>query len=371
MKLPTPSKEELLRSKQLTDIIKHEIAQQHGWISFAKYMELALYAQDLGYYVADSVKFGKDGDFVTAPEISTLFGKTLAHKFAQQKERQQHILEFGAGSGALCHDILLELASLQQLPQNYYIIEASPNLIARQQSFLQQKLSQEIFAKITWLNTLPSTKSSAFVIANEILDAMPVQLFKIQAGNLLEVGVSVDKTHDSLMLQSHAPSLQLQQYLQQHLQQVLAEITEYSSECNLFVDNWLHDISDFLAQGSRVLILDYGFVREQYYHPERNSGTLMCHYRHTAHPDPLLYPGLQDITAHVDFTHVMHAAKQANLKIADFASQADFLLDNDVLSLVESMDYNSAQYLQYSQQLKTLLMPHEMGELIKVLELSK
>jgi SAM-dependent MidA family methyltransferase len=369
--LPAPDANALAHSNQLLQLIKQEIAQQKGVISFARFMELALYAPGLGYYSAGGQKFGAMGDFVTAPEISPLFARCLACQCQQVLAEVQggDILEFGAGSGVMAADLLLELERLNCLPAHYFILEVSADLQKRQQEKLQQSIPH-LFKRVVWLTSLPATPLRGIILANEVLDAMPVHRFVLENKQIKEIGVAwederlVDKQMESVT----PPLLMAVAKLQQ---EVLSEVSYYSSEINLLLPGWLQSVSTILQQGL-VLLIDYGFVSAEFYHPERYMGTLMCHYRHQGHTDPFWLPGLQDITAHVDFTAVAEAAHAAGFAISGYTSQAAFLLDCGLLMLAEkSVGQNLTNQLRLSQQIQKLTAPHEMGELFKVLALTK
>lgn len=370
--LPTPPKQLLEHSNKLIKIIQNSLLKNNNLLSFNQYMNLALYHPVYGYYSSNLPKFGNSGDFVTAPLISSLFGKTIANCFiANNINNNLSILEFGAGSGKLCLDILQQLESQNNLPNKYYILELSPYLIQQQQQLLQ-RLPDNIYKKITWLNKLPSNKLDVFVIANEVLDAMPINLFQYDHKNnkLLEkyVRLDTDTYHFEFCLQP--PSRLLNDFYHNYLQNIIPG-QNYSSECNLYLNQWLEDIIKIINTGY-ILLIDYGFTNNIYYHPDRNNGTLMCHYKHYAHTDPFIYPGLQDITAHVDFSIVIDfVTKNNHLEIEYFDNQANFLMDNDILSLLEKININSKEYLEKSQELKKLIFPHEMGELFKVIMLKK
>lgn len=348
----------------LFELIIAEI-KLHGPITFARYMELALYAPGLGYYSAGAKKFGADGDFVTAPEISPLFSKCIAYQCQQilTELNGSDILEIGAGSGAMATDILLELEKLNALPQHYYILEISADLKQRQQELLKHKIPH-LFNKVIWLDSLSNLQLSGVILANEVLDAMPVHKFKIDH-SIKEF--YVDYKNDELCWHLDKPS---SAQLIKAIEQLGSELAEgYESEINLLIKPWIKSLSNVLKSGL-ILLLDYGFPRHEYYHPDRNQGTLMCHYQHQAHSNPLLNPGLQDITAHVDFTAVAEAADTCDLNVAGYTNQANFLVNCGLLNLIADNSDPTTQW-QVSQQIKKLLMPSEMGELIKAIALTR
>ena len=347
--------------------------QNGGWIPFDQYMQMALYTPGLGYYSGNLAKFGAQGDFITAPEMGDLFAKCLAIQVAEilKNLKQGVLLEFGAGSGALAADLLNELAILDALPELYLILDLSGDLRARQEETIKARAGKH-FARVKWLNSLPE-HFSGVVIANEVLDAMPVRVFEQDASDaVVEMGVGagdadagkgespirwVARTADpELAAAVHALGLQF-------------DGTSYRSEVSFQASAWVQSLAEELDQGV-VLLIDYGFREAEYYHPDRTQGTLMCHYQHRAHPDPFYEPGEQDITAHVDFTAIALAAKHAGFDLAGYATQGAFLLSTGLLEQIP-LDATVKQQLELAQQIKKLTLPHEMGELFKVLALSK
>jgi SAM-dependent MidA family methyltransferase len=345
----------------------HTHLAEHHELAFVEFMQLALYAPNEGYYSSDLPKLGKQGDFVTAPELTPLFGKTLANQCQQILSYLESpvLFEFGAGSGTLCVDILSHLQELGCLPESYYILEVSANLRHRQQELIQQKIPH-LAHKVQWLERWPENPFNGVIIANEVLDAMPVNRFMQTNDALLESYVTLNEKNQ--LREVFKPSLnqRLLTYVNSHLE---LHTRPYLSEVNLFLDDWLLNIYRMLHQGT-VLLIDYGFPRHEYYHPDRNQGTLMCHYKHQSHPAPLLHPGEQDITAHVDFTHVAEAGHQAGFHIAGYTNQASFLLANGLLSLINTLE-SEHEHFQAKQAIKQLTQPSEMGELFKVMALTK
>jgi len=369
--LPVPAAAALAHSHKLLQLIQQEILQQKGVISFARFMELALYAPGLGYYSAGAQKFGAAGDFVTAPEISPLFAHCLARQCQQVLAELNggDILEFGAGSGALAIEILLELERLHCLPAHYFILEVSADLQQRQRQNLQQRIPH-LFERVSWLATLPAKPLQGVILANEVIDAMPVHRFILENNAIKELGVAWE--NEQLIVRKIAPlNPALSSAVLQLQKEVLDKVTNYSSEINLLLPGWLQSMSEKLQRGL-ILLIDYGFSRNEFYHPDRNQGTLMCHYRHYAHSDPFWLPGLQDITAHVDFTAAAEAGHAAGLTVSGYATQAAFLLSCGLLTLEASLvQHNLVEQLRLSQQIQKLTAPHEMGELFKVLALTK
>jgi len=357
-------------NQALLDCIVDEINAE-GKISFARYMALALYHPQWGYYRTALQKFGPEGDFITAPELSPLFGECVARwcqAEMQALNRPACILEFGAGSGRLAATLLNTLDKLNALPDTYYILELSAELKARQLALIQSE-APALLDRVKWLMQLPETPFDGLVIANEVLDAMPVHKFQ-QKDALQEVFVTF-KNNALAWTLGEPESAGLAEYVT-GLDLDLPK--GYCSEVNLSVEGWIASISDCLAQGA-VLLIDYGFSRHVYYHPQRSQGTIMCHYRHRAHPDPLIHVGLQDITAHVDFTHVREAAETNGFEVTGYVNQAGFLIDWGLLDSVRAKQKmevpDSVEQYKISQQVKKLTLPTEMGELFKVLTLVK
>ncbi|BCK86376.1 hypothetical protein MIZ01_0131 [Sideroxyarcus emersonii] len=362
--LPAPTPDALVHSAKLCELIRQDIAAQGGWIPFSRFMELALYAPGLGYYTAGARKFGAAGDFVTAPELSPLFGRTVARQLVEVMQASKpHILELGAGSGKLALDILGELERLGELPASYSILEVSADLRERQQALLGKQLPH-LADRVHWLDTLPEQFSGA-VVGNEVLDALPVHLLHWSGQHILERGVTsqanrfgwVDRPADTPALLDCVRKLKLPD--------------DYLSEVSLAARGLVASLCERMDQGA-LLFIDYGFGASEYYHPQRTRGTLMCHYRHHSHDDPFYLPGLQDITAHVDFTAVAEAAIDHGAHFLGYTSQAHFLFNNgiaDYLGEVSPEDVRA--YAPLSAQLQKLTSPAEMGELFKVIALGK
>lgn len=365
--LPVPSTEALQHSQQLIAYISAQI-QKKGSISFEEYMHLSLYAPGLGYYHAGTHKLGLPGDFVTAPEMSPLFSYCLSNQcqdiFQQLSisNAPYSILEIGAGSGQMAVDILFQLSQNNSLPEYYYILELSPDLKQRQQQKLKTQCP-DFFNRIQWLNALPNTPFAGIILANEVLDAMPIHVFKMIQGIPHEQRVICSK-HPNIYFDYHyAPATPK---LTRSFQHDLAE--GYTSEINFNIQPWIQSLADCLAQGV-ILLIDYGFPRHEYYHPDRCMGTLMCHYQHRAHTAPFWHPGLQDITAHVDFTAVAEAASSAELEVLGYTSQAAFLLSCGLLDFCSTQDIHV--HANQAQAINTLSSASEMGELFKVMALGK
>ena len=360
--LPAPSPDALVHSAKLCELIRQDIAMQGGWIPFSRFMELALYAPGLGYYTAGAHKFGEGGDFITAPELSTLFGRTMARQLVEiMQASAPHILELGAGSGKLALDILTELERLNALPESYSILEVSADLRARQQTLINSELPH-LANRVHWLDTLPDNISGA-VIGNEVLDALPVHLLHWTKDKIQEVGVS-NKDHRFIWQDKPLETPALLEVVKN-----IHVPNDYLSEVSLTARGLVASLCERMDKGA-LLFVDYGFGAGEYYHPQRSRGTLMCHYRHHSHDDPFYLPGLQDITAHVDFSAVAEAAIDIGSHFLGYTSQANFLFNNgmtDFLGEVSPKDVKA--YAPLSAQLQKLTSPAEMGELFKVIAL--
>lgn len=361
--LPTPPPEALAHSEAVVRHMRDEIQRAGGWIPFARYMELALYAPGLGYYAGGAAKFGGAGDFITAPELTPLFGQTLARVAAEAlAQTGGDILELGAGSGRLAVDVLLQLERLGCLPARYLILEVSPDLRDRQQSLLAGQAAH-LLARVVWLDRLPG-HFRGVVLANEVLDALPAHLVHWTGKGILERGVTwsgpgfawADRPIESPALAEAVAQLPV--------------MAPYVSEINLAAPALIASLGACLEQGL-MLFPDYGFNRAEYYHPQRHQGTLKVHYRHHSLDDPFFLPGLADITAHVDFSAVAQAAATAGLDLVGYAAQGRFLLDAGLLELMAGMTPGSPDYLRAAQAVQKLVQPHEMGELFKVMVLGR
>lgn len=367
--LPAPGALAQKYSEELIALIKDEIGSNGGAISFQRYMELALYAPGLGYYTAGSAKLGEKGDFITAPEISPLFSQAIANAILPVLDSEQIILEVGAGRGRMAADILVYLQQQNKLPKEYWILELSADLRERQKQTIAETIPGFI-DKVKWLDTLPE-KFSGVVVANELLDAMPVQLFQKNKNDINDVNVTwVD---DKFAFQFKSS---FDERLVSRVKNIETEVESefdsgYVSEINFAAEDWINSIAERLQQGV-IVIIDYGFPRHEYYHVQRNQGTLMCHYQHRTHPDVFVYPGLQDITAHVDFTAMADAALESGLKVIGYTNQVSFLMGAGLIELAALNDESEVkQQMETASQIKKLTLPHEMGELFKVIGFSK
>ena len=366
MSLPAPTPDALAASHALQHLIAAEIERQAGAISFARFMELALYAPDLGYYSGGAAKLGKDGDFTTAPEMSTLFGAALAHVAAAiMAQSAPRILEFGAGTGKLAVDILTELAAAGVAVEQYAIVELSGELRARQQ------LALAAFPQVVWLDDFPPAFSGA-VLGNEVLDAMPVQLVSKHPDGWRELRVTVrDGAFGWLEVAADAAlAAQVERQIPAHEELPVGYVTEVHGLACGFMASLARML--LAGDGGAALLFDYGFPAHEYYLGQRAAGTLMCHYRHHAHADPFYLPGLQDITAHVDFTAMALAAQDAGLDVLAYMNQAGFLVGAGIGELLLRTDPADARrYLPQANALHKLVSPAEMGELFKVLAVGK
>lgn len=368
---PAPDAAAQAHSLALVDEMRRIAAPLGGRLPFDRFMELALYAPGLGYYTAGARKFGAGGDFVTAPEISPLFGGCLARQAAQILDALNggDLLEFGAGSGALARDLLLELQRLDALPERYLILELSPDLRQRQAERLNE-LPAALRARVQWLDALPQTPIRGLALANEVLDAMPVHRFRKAADVIEEQFVDLSAESPALVW---APPVSPE--LEPAVTAIEAELgaplpVDYESEINLRAGPWLSALGQTLEAGGALLI-DYGYPRQEYYLPHRRHGALMCHYRHRAHSDPLAFPGLQDITAHLDFSAITAAAREAGFDIAGYATQSSFLMGCGLDQLLARQDPDTPEYLELTQGVKQIMLPGAMGERFQALGLNK
>lgn len=343
-----------------------EKIQRDGAIPFAEFMHLALYAPGDGYYASGHKRISAEGDFITAPTLSPYFGHSVAKQCQAILAHYPNgvILEFGAGNGALCAQILDWLDKHNSLPERYYILEVSPSLRAEQQERIANLPAKQRLC-VEWLDSLPTQAIQGVILGNEVFDAMPVHRFLHQDGNVLESMVNYE---DNRFVERFVPTQNpaLEHYVKTHIPLTLSP---YQSEVNLTLPAFMQSLSSILEAGS-ALWFDYGFPRHEYYHPDRRTGTLMCHLKHRSHSNPFFEVGQQDITAHVDFTHVAESAYDAGFRIAGYANQASFLLSLGILELLQQEEDLVAGY-NASQQVKKLLDPQEMGELFKVIALQK
>jgi SAM-dependent MidA family methyltransferase len=362
--LPVPTPDALAHSQRVTAHLRSLIVAAGGWIPFSRFMEAVLYAPGLGYYAAGAMKFGAAGDFVTAPELTPLFGRTLAHAIAPVLANSGgEVLELGAGSGRLAVDMLGELDRLGALPARYCILEVSADLRQRQQETLTRELPH-LAGRVVWLNALP-THFNGVILGNEVLDALPVELVHWTEAGPQARGVILngnafgwqDRPANDPLLRVRADTLNL--------------APGYLTEINLAADALIASLAQCLERGL-ILMIDYGFGQAEYYHPQRHMGTLRAHYRHHALDDPFYLPGLCDLTAHVDFSAVARAGMAAGLDLAGYTSQANFLLNAGLTELLMQISpADAAAYLPQANAVQRLVSPAEMGELFKVIALTK
>lgn len=370
--LPQPSADALAQSARLLERIEAELAAAGGWIPFARYMELALYAPGLGYYSGGARKFGPGGDFITAPELTPLFGQALAAQVEQvMRASAPALIEVGAGTGLLAADLLLELERRDCLPERYGILELSGELRERQFDTLAAK-APHLAARVQWLDALPERFAGA-VVANEVLDVMPVHLVVSRAEGLFERGVAVATNAAGVrrLCWADVPAAGAVAEAARALALPVPQSGEYVTELNLAGNAWVAAWAERLQAGA-LLLIDYGYPRAEYYLPSRSGGTLLCYYRHHAHGDPFLWPGLNDITAFVDFTAVAEAGFEAGLDVQGYTTQAQFLFNCGVLECLERRGAReSADYIRAARAVQRLTAPQEMGELFKVIALSR
>ena len=365
--LPTPDSDALAHSERLKLFIADEISASAGQISFARFMELLLYAPGLGYYTAGARKFGAAGDFVTSPEMTSLFGQAVARQAAQiMAQSAPVILEVGAGSGRLAADLLLALEQMAALPEQYLILDLSADLRQRQQESIA-KAAPHLLARVTWLDALPE-KFSGVVVANELLDAMPADIVVWREDDVLERCVQLDS--DGCFTWSERPASGALLAAAEEIRGQCMLPPGFESEISLAARAWSAEWGHRLQRGA-LLLIDYGFPRREFYHQQRGRGTLMCHYRHHSHPDPFYLPGLQDVTVHVDFTSIIAAAHGSGLELLGYTSQGQFLLNCGILDCLAVLPPATPDYIRASGAVNKLLMPHEMGELFKVIAIGR
>lgn len=367
MELPLPSPEAQAHSLRLIEAIKQEIGASDGWLPFSRFMEMLLYMPGLGYYTAGARKFGLAGDFITAPGMTGLFGQAMARQVAQIMQKSKSVvLEVGAGSGILAVDLLLELERMNCLPEQYLILDLSADLRQRQQEKISA-LAGHLLNRVHWLNELPE-KFSGVVIGNELLDAMPASIVAWREGGINERGVEL--TGDGAFAWAERPAAGCLLTAAKEIGGQCQLPPGFESEISLAGRAWATEWGRRLVKGA-LLLIDYGFPRREFYHQQRARGTLMCHYRHFAHPDPFYWPGLQDVTVHVDFTAIIAAAHAAGLDLLGYTSQGQFLLNCGILDRLAELENGTPDYIRAAGAVNKLLMPHEMGELFKVIAIGR
>ncbi len=375
-----PSTDALAHSRQLSCLIQSEIEKSNGWVPFSSYMALALYAPKLGYYAAGAHKIGFSGDFITAPELSPWFGASIAQtiypvlEHFKKTNKNTAILEFGAGSGALAESVLKQLHDQNSEPKDYFILEVSPDLRARQQERLS-KLKDTFGCQttFTWLDQLPENFNGV-MLANEVIDAMPIELIVKREDGWHQLGVSNNGLLDEIPQFKLADGpLVEKNSLPKYLQETDIQLPiGYQTEIHPQAQAWITSLSQSLNEGL-FLTFDYGFPSREYYHPQRVGGTLMAHYRHHAIPDPFHLPGLSDITAHVEFTTLSESAVQHQFNLLGYQSQGGYLLNAGIGELLlKNFDPNdAANYLPQANAVQKLLSEAEMGELFKAIAFGK
>ena len=363
--LPVPDAEALAHSASVADAVRAAIAADGGWLSFAAYMQIVLYAPGLGYYVAGARKFGAAGDFVTAPELTALYGRSLAVQLAPILQHSGgDLLELGAGTGHLAADLLQPLHDAMPADWRYRILEPSPELRDRQRATIERRAAA-LVSRVDWLDTLPERISGA-ILMNEVLDAIPVHVVARHGAEWFERGVAESGSGFRLEDRPLAGGP-----LRELAQQRFPAAGDYQSELNPAAEALIETLGRRLESGA-IVAVDYGFPRHEYYHPQRASGTLIGHYRHRAHVDPFLWPGLSDLTAHVDFTAIAEAGVRAGLQLAGFTTQAAFLLGCGILDRLREVGVpDSPAYIREASAVQKLLSPAEMGELFKVIALAR
>jgi len=371
--LPPLTLEASARVEEMVALLRERIEKAGGTISFSEYMDTTLYTPSLGYYTGGLHKFGKKGDFVTAPEVSPLFGRCLAKQVAEMLAPlgKGEILEVGAGSGALAADLLETLEALGTPPHRYLILEISDELRTRQAETLAARLPHWV-NRVEWCTDFPDAGWEGVIVANELLDALPFHCFELTEQGIMEQRVGWDGTgFEWRTMPAEGHLLSALEAWHACYGEILKENDYYVSELALAASAWLTTLASRLGRGG-MLLVDYGYSGREYYHPQRNTGTLACHYRHRRHDDPFILPGLQDITAHVDFTAMAEAAVAAGLEVAGYTTQAYFLIDTGIGDAFSSLDSLDAKaQLSLANQVRYLTLPQEMGELFKVLALTR
>lgn len=361
----------LANSRDVTLLLTQAIARHGGRINFRQFMDIVMFAPGRGYYDSINRIFGDNGDFTTAPEISPLFGQCIAHQILQimASMGQTSILEFGAGSGILAQTILMELEKHDCLPQNYYIYDVSPSLRKRQFTRLKNNVPN-LIDKLVWLDDIPE-HFNGIIIANEVLDAMPVHKVVFRRDQQHEETYVTLKNGKLMQEEGPLSSIELQNEMKKIIRMWPNIEDGYRSEVNLGVKHWISRVSQSLQQGL-VLLIDYGFTRKEYYQPIHHQGNLMCYFQHRAHDDFLLYPGIQDVTCHVDFSLVAEAFQDNGLNVAGYTNQGFFLAGCGLDALYQALDTSDEEKsINEIHCIEQLIMPNAMGETFKVIGLTK
>ena len=364
--LPPPPPEAVAHSHQLAERIATAIGEEGGWIPFSRFMQLALYEPGFGYYAAGSRKIGAEGDFVTAPEISPMFARCIAMQARQVLDRTGgDILELGPGTGALAVDLMAELKAQGAALPRYRLLETSPDLRERQRARIAERLP-EAAGRFEWIDRLPA-RIDGLVVANEVLDVLPCALLHRTGGEILERGVVLTEAgfgwEDIALPEGD---------LKRRAAAVIPPGDyDYLTEVNLAAEGLVRSVAAALGR-ALALFVDYGYAQSEYYHPQRSMGTLRCHYRHRYHNDPFFLPGLQDITAHVDFTSMARAAQAADAEVMGYTTQAHFLISCGLAVMVAETDPGmTLSRLKATSAVNRLINPSEMGELFKVLGIGR
>ncbi|PZU29117.1 SAM-dependent methyltransferase [uncultured Stenotrophomonas sp.] len=373
--LPTPDSDALAHSEQLAAHLRADILAQGGAVPFSRFMELALYAPGWGYYSAGASKFGAAGDFVTSPEIGSLFAATTANAVApvlKQLGPQARMLELGGGSGAFAEIMLKRLLELDALPERYAILEPSADLRERQRERLERALIPPVFALVEWLDRPFDDDWDGVLFANEVIDALPTPRFLADEGEIYEETVELDG--EGRFVRGAQPADQLMLGAVRHVERYLERpfAHGYRSEVLPQLPYWIQAVAGGMQRGA-MLFVDYGYSRSEFYQHDRNDGTMRAFYRHRVHNDVFLWPGLQDITASVDFTALAEAGTNAGFELAGYSNQANFLLGNGITDLLLQAEERTDEVgqLRLRDQLKRLTLPTEMGERFQVMGFSR
>ncbi len=373
--LPPPDRAAAAHSAQLAALIRGEIAASCGSLPFSRFMERALYAPGLGYYSAGSTKFGAAGDFVTAPELGPLFASGVAEALApvlRQLGPEAEFLEIGGGSGAFAEVVLKRLLALDAMPARYAILEPSADLRQRQRERLGRGLTPPVFDRIEWLDGPPEPAWNGVLFANEVIDALPTPRFTLRDGEVFEEHVALDGA--GRFVRSDRPADALLAAAVRHVERYLgASFADgYRSELLPQLPYWLQAVMGGLQAGA-MLFVDYGYPRREFYLPQRDAGTLRAFYRHRTHNDLYAWPGLQDLTASVDFTALAEAGTHAGFELAGYCTQASFLLGNGLPQRLEEVETRAAESLKQRlrNEAKQLTLPSEMGERFQAMGFSR
>lgn len=374
-RLPEPGKDEQAHSDRLLRKLREQIAAK-GPLSFAQYMDRCLYAPGLGYYSAGKTKFGAAGDFVTAPELGSLFARCVANTTAPVLAAlgdEADFFELGGGSGAFAEHALQAFAAIGTLPRHYLILEPSADLRARQRERLAAALPAELNARVQWLDRPPDLDWRGVLFANEVIDALPTTRFTLKDGEVFEEYVALDG--EGRLRRTDRPADPLVAGAVRHLERDLGApfADGYRSEILPQLPYWMQAIADAMQAGV-LLFVDYGYVRREFYLPERSDGTLMAHYRHHAHNDPLWLPGLNDLTASVDFTALAEAGNHAGFGVAAYLTQAQFLIASGLQEAFEAAHAQApdeAARYRLAQEVKRLTLPEQMGERFQAMLLAR